>query len=141
MQNEDLISLTSDIVAAHVSNNRIDVNDVAALVTSVHQALASLGQQQADQPQQEAKTPAVSIRASVKPDYLVCLECGAKQKTLKRHLQSAHNLSPQDYREQYGLKPDYPLTAPEYSARRSGMAKAAGLGRKPGQKRGGRRKK
>jgi predicted transcriptional regulator len=129
MKNEQLVELTADIVSAHVANNTVSVSDVANLVQRVHEALSSLGVPAAE-PQQE-KTPVVSIRASIKPDYLVCMECGRKQKTLKRHLQNAHGMSPDQYRTDYGLPRDYPMVAPEYSKKRSEMAQAIGLGRKP----------
>ena len=129
MEQKDLISHTADIVSAHVANNRISISDVPELVRKVHEALAALGQP-ADDPKQE-KLPAVSVRSSVKPDYIVCLECGAKQKTLRRHLFTAHGMTPDQYRADYGLPSSYPLTAPNYSDRRRAMAKASGLGRKP----------
>lgn len=129
MENEQLVELTADIVSAHVANNNVAVGDVATLVERVYQALAALGAPAAE-PQQE-KTPAVSVRASIKPDYLVCMECGRKQKTLKRHLENAHGMSPDQYRADYGLPRDYPMVAPEYSKKRSQMAHAIGLGRKP----------
>jgi predicted transcriptional regulator len=128
MENEQLVELTADIVSAHVANNNVAVGDVATLVERVYQALASLGTPSAE-PQQE-KTPIVSIRASIKPEYLVCMECGRKQKTLKRHLENAHGMSPDQYRADYGLPRDYPMVAPEYSKKRSQMAHAIGLGRK-----------
>lgn len=131
MQSEDLITLTSDIVAAHVSNNSVAIGDLAKLVGAVHQALASLGQEVSEP---VAKTPAVSARASVKDDYLVCMECGSKQKALKRHLNSAHGLSPAEYRADYGLPDSYPMVAPASARARSEIAKASGLGRKAGQK-------
>lgn len=134
MQNEDLITLTSDIVAAHVSHNQLAVAEVAGLVMAVHQALSGLGKE--SELEVREKIPAVSVRSSIKPDHLVCLECGAKQKTLKRHLRVAHDLTPEAYREAYGLKANYPMSSPEYSERRSGMAKAIGLGKMLGQKRG-----
>jgi predicted transcriptional regulator len=129
MKNEQLVELTADIVSAHVANNTVSVSDVANLVQRVHEALASLGTP-AVEPQQE-KVPVVSIRASIKPDHLVCMECGRKQKTLKRHLQNAHGMSPDQYRTDYGLPRDYPMVAPDYSKRRSEMAQAIGLGRRP----------
>ena len=129
MKNEQLVELTADIVSAHVSNNTVAVGDVANLVQRIHEALVSLGQP-TPEPQQE-KTPVVSVRASIKPDYLVCMECGRKQKTLKRHLQNAHGMSPDQYRSDYGLPRDYPMVAPNYSKRRSEMAQAIGLGRRP----------
>ena len=120
MKNEQLVELTADIVSAHVSNNTVAVGDVANLVQRVHEALVTLGQP-TPEPQQE-KTPIVSVRASIKPDFLVCMECGRKQKTLKRHLQNAHGMSPDQYRTDYGLPRDYPMVAPNYSKRRSEMA-------------------
>ena len=142
-QQQYLISLTADIVSAHVANNSVAVGEVANLVQQVHAALVGLGDPNQDQgPAQDEIKPAVSVRSSVKPDHLVCLVCGKKQKTLKRHLQNAHDMSPSDYRRTFGLKSDYPMTAPEYSQRRGEMARAAGLGRKGSKpeapKRGGR---
>ncbi len=128
MENEQLVTLTADIVAAHVANNSIAVGDVPALVQQVYGALASLGQE-APAPVEE-KQPVVSVKASIKPDYIICMECGRKQKTLKRHLQTAHGMSPQQYRDDYGLPRDYPMVAPNYSKRRSEMAQSIGLGRK-----------
>ncbi|HEX8256112.1 MAG TPA: MucR family transcriptional regulator [Allosphingosinicella sp.] len=133
MEQETLLALTADIVAAHVANNTVAVSDVPELVKRVHTALAGLGQVEPE-PVQE-KTPVVSIRASIKPDYLVCMECGRKQKTLKRHLQTAHGMTPDQYRTDYGLPANYPMVAPEYSKRRSEMANAIGLGRKRGDTR------
>jgi predicted transcriptional regulator len=128
-EDTQLIELTADIVAAHVSNNSVAVGDVANLVQRVHEALSGLGQAAAAQ-EPEKKQAVVSVRASIKPDHIVCMECGKKQKTLKRHLQSAHGMSPSEYRKDYGLPDSYPLVAPEYAARRSSMAKAIGLGSK-----------
>jgi predicted transcriptional regulator len=125
-----LIELTADIVAAHVSNNNVAVGDVANLVQRVHEALSGLGQAAAE-PEEQKKVPVVSVRASVKPDYIVCMECGRKQKTLKRHLQSAHGMTPDQYRGDYGLPREYPMTAPNYSQQRQDMARSIGLGRKP----------
>jgi predicted transcriptional regulator len=124
----DLIIATADIVAAHVSNNNVAVSDMPLLVQKVHEALAGL-QRPSEEPELK-KTPVVSIRASVKPDYIVCLECGRQQKTLRRHLMTAHGLTPEQYRKDYGLPATYPLTAPNYSETRRQMAKAIGLGRK-----------
>ena len=128
---EQLISLTADIVSSHLANNTVAVGDVPNLIQQVHTALSGLGAPLEVAPQE--KVPVVSIRASIKPDYLVCMECGAKQKTLKRHLQRAHGMAPDQYRKDYGLPNDYPMVAPEYSERRSGMAKARGFGRKKGE--------
>lgn len=121
-----LISLTADIVASHVSNNAVAAGDVAGLVTIVHDALSNL--QHGALSSAVAKQPAVSVRASVKPAYLVCLECGAKFSTLKRHLRTSHNLTPEEYRRDYGLTASYPIIASDYSERRQAIAKAIGLG-------------
>ena len=132
--NETLITLTSDIVAAHVSNNGVAVEDVPTLIVNVYGALASLGHAA---PAVEAlPEPAVSIRASIKPDYIVCLEDGKKLKMLKRHLMTHYNLTPDQYRARWGLSSDYPMVAPNYAEKRRELAKKIGLGRKPGQKRG-----
>lgn len=130
MENQALIELTADIVAAHVANNTVAVGDVANLVHNVFGALSTLGAPEAEETQ--VKAPVVSIRASVKPDYIVCMECGKKQKTLKRHLMSAHNMTPEQYRADYGLPREYPMTAPSYSEQRKAMAHKIGLGRKAG---------
>ncbi len=128
-QPKALLELTADIVAAHVANNNVAVGDVPLLVSRVHEALSKLGQASAE-PAREKKTAMVSVRASVKPEYIVCMECGRKQKTLKRHLQTAHQMTPEQYRADYGLSNDYPMVAPDYSKRRSEMAHSIGLGRK-----------
>ena len=132
MNNEDLITLTADIVSAHVANNNVAISDMAILVQRVHQALAGLGDEQP--PAEAARTPAVSVRASIKPDHLVCLACGRRQRTLKRHLLTAHGLTPAQYRAEFGLADSYPMAAPEYAEMRREMAKKIGLGRKPGQR-------
>ena len=133
--NETLITLTSDIVAAHVSNNSVSVDDVAPLISKVYGALAALGQA-APPVAEEAPKPAVSIRASVKPDHIVCLEDGVKLKMLKRHLMTHYSMTPDQYRARWNLPADYPMVAPEYAEKRRELAKKIGLGRKPGQKRG-----
>lgn len=132
--NEMLITLTSDIVAAHVSNNSVGVDDVPALISKVYGALAGLGQAAAAP--EKAPEPAVSVRASIKPDYIVCLEDGKKLKMLKRHLMTHYNLTPEQYRARWNLPADYPMVAPNYAEKRRDLAKKIGLGRKPGQKRG-----
>ena len=134
---ETLITLTSDIVAAHVSNNSVSVEDVTSLIQNVYGALAGLGAAPAAD---EKPQPAVSIRSSVKSDHLVCLEDGKKMKMLKRHLMTDHGLTPAEYRARWGLANDYPMVAPEYAEKRRVLAKLIGLGRKPGQKRGRRKK-
>lgn len=135
--NDMLITLTSDIVAAHVSNNDVTVADVPTLIRTVHEALSGLGQPA--QPQEEPLEPAVSIRASVKPDYIVCLEDGKKLKMLKRYLKTRYDMTPEEYRERWNLPADYPMVAPNYAEKRRTLAKEIGLGRKPGQRRGRRK--
>lgn len=137
--NETLITLTSDIVAAHVSNNDVAVGDLPTLITNVYSALASLGEKrETEEPRPE---PAVSIRSSVKPDYIVCLEDGKKLKMLKRYLRTNFNLSPEEYRARWNLPADYPMVAPNYAEKRRDLAKKIGLGRKPGTTRPRRTKK
>ncbi|MCX7864225.1 MAG: MucR family transcriptional regulator [Novosphingobium sp.] len=131
---ETLITLTSDIVAAHVSNNSVSVNDLPALITSVYGALAALGKTEGAE--KARPEPAVPIRQSVKPDYIVCLEDGKKLKMLKRHLMTHYNLTPEDYRKRWGLPADYPMVAPNYAEKRRELAKKIGLGRKPTGRRG-----
>ena len=127
---ETYITLTADIVAAHVSNNSVAVADIPLLIQNVHSALASLG---GPAPVVEVKQePAVSIRASVKPDYIICLDDGKKLKMLKRHLMTHYGMTPDDYRAKWGLPDDYPMVAPNYAARRRSMALEIGLGRRPG---------
>jgi len=129
MSDETLIALTADIVAAHVGSNNVAVNDVPALIQSVHRALASLGAPVAEP--EAAKEPAVSIRSSIKPDYIVCLEDGKKLKMLKRHLMTHYQMTPADYRAKWNLPPDYPMVAPNYAQTRKELALKIGLGRKP----------
>ena len=125
----ELLKLTAEIVAAHVGNNAIAGSDLAALIQSVFDTLGRLA---ADEPVAATElTPAVPIRRSVTDDYIVCLEDGKKLKTLKRHLMTDHGLTPEEYRARWGLKRDYPMVAPNYSAQRQAMAKQIGLGRKP----------
>lgn len=130
--NEQLVTLTADIVAAHVSNNSVPLTEIAGLIAQVHGALAALGSAAPEEPARPE--PAVSIRASVKPDYIVCLEDGKKMKMLKRHLMTHYNMTPADYRARWDLPADYPMVAPSYVEKRRAIAKAIGLGRKPGQK-------
>jgi predicted transcriptional regulator len=131
---ETLITLTADIVAAHVSNNSVAVNDLPQLIQNVHGALAAISNRPAAP---EAKPePKVPIRSSVKPDYLVCLEDGKKLKMLKRHLMTHYNMTPDQYRQKWGLAGDYPMVAPNYAEQRRTLAKSIGLGTK--RKRGGR---
>lgn len=137
-RDETLITLTSEIVAAHVSNNSVSPGEVATLISNVYSALSGLG----NEPEEPAPAPepAVSVRSSVKRDHIVCLDCGKKMKMLRRHLSSEHDLSPADYREKWGLSGDYPMVAPDYAETRRDLAVKIGLGRKPGQRRGRRKK-
>lgn len=135
--NEMLITLTADIVTAHVANNNVDGASLPSLISSVYGALAGLGTPVVAEARPE---PAVSVRSSVKNDHIVCLECGTKMKMLKRHLMTDHGLSPDDYKARFGLAADYPLVAPDYAEKRRELAKKIGLGRKPGQQRGRRKK-
>lgn len=128
--NEMLITLTSDIVAAHVSNNSVSVDDVSTLITKVFGALAGLGQ--AIVVEETLPEPAVSIRSSVKPDFIVCLEDGKKLKMLKRHLMTHYKMTPDQYRTKWGLAADYPMVSPNYAAQRRMLAKKIGLGTKRG---------
>lgn len=125
---ETLIALTSDVVAAYVGNNVVALADVPALITAVHAALAGLGEPLVVE---ERAQPAVAIRNSIKPDYIVCLEDGKELKMLKRYLRTHFNMSPDEYRTRWGLPADYPMVAPNYAVKRSDLAKKFGLGRKP----------
>ena len=132
---DTLLTLTADIVAAHVSNNSVAVNDLPNLIQNVHQALTSIS---GSRPAAEEKPqPAVSVRSSIKPDYITCLECGQKQKMLKRHISTAHNVTPAEYRQRFGLAADYPMVAPNYAEQRRTLAKSIGLGTKRKRTRGG----
>jgi predicted transcriptional regulator len=133
--NEMLITLTADIVAAHVSNNSVAVSDLPMLIANVHGALAALDGTAVPEVVLE---PAVPIRNSVKRDYIVCLDDGKKLKMLKRHLMTHYGMTPDDYRAKWGLPADYPMVAPAYAEQRRDLAKAIGLGRAPGS---GRKKK
>ena len=125
----ELLALTTEIVAAHISNNDVGVSEVPALIQTVFDALSGLASIEPSVPVE--LTPAVSIRRSVTDDYIICLEDGKKLKMLKRHLMTAYGMTPEAYRAKWGLKPDYPMVAPNYSARRQALAKQLGLGRKP----------
>jgi predicted transcriptional regulator len=120
-------ALTTKIVVAYVTKNTIAIADLGDLIGAVGRALGALGREQAEPAKPE---PAVPVRRSIHDDHLVCLVCGKPQKILRRHLDSAHQLTPEAYREQFGLKPDYPMAAPGYSRQRSEMAKRVGLGRR-----------
>lgn len=130
----NLIELTADIVSAYVSNNPVPVASLPELIQSVNSSLSKIGQPAA--PEKPTQEPAVNPRRSVFPDYIICLEDGKKFKSLKRHLGVYYGLTPNEYREKWGLKADYPMVAPNYAEQRSALAKASGLGRKPAAKRG-----
>ncbi|MEO7655216.1 MAG: MucR family transcriptional regulator, partial [Sphingomicrobium sp.] len=128
--NDDtLITLTADIVAAHVSNNSVAVNDLPQLIHNIHGALSGLAGRSAPEAKLEPKVP---IRSSIRPDYIVCLEDGKKLKMLKRHLMTHYQMTPDQYRQKWGLNSDYPMVAPNYAEQRRALAKAIGLGTKRG---------
>jgi predicted transcriptional regulator len=124
---ERLLEFTADIVSAFVSNNTVAVSDLPLLISSTHAGLAGLGAAPVEEPEVRPE-PAVSIRASIKPDYVVCLEDGKKLKMLKRHLMTHYNLTPDQYRRRWGLNADYPMVAPNYAEQRRVLAKKIGLG-------------
>ncbi|MBC7906974.1 MAG: MucR family transcriptional regulator [Rhodospirillaceae bacterium] len=124
----DLLSLTTEIVAAHVANNTVPVSDLPQLINEVYKTLATVGNAPVAP---ERPQPAVPVKKSVNPDYIICLEDGKKLKMLKRHLKTAYNMTPEEYRERWGLPADYPMVAPNYAAHRSTLAKKIGLGTKP----------
>ncbi|HOT82002.1 MAG: MucR family transcriptional regulator [Rhodospirillales bacterium] len=121
----EMLELTTEIVAAHVANNPVPVADLPNLIQDVYRTLTAIGVP-AEEP--ERPKPAVPVKKSVFPDYIVCLEDGKKLKMLKRHLKTAYNMTPEEYRERWGLQPDYPMVAPNYAERRSHLAKEIGLG-------------
>ena len=127
--NQDLLGLTAEIVSAHVSNNPVSISDLPNLIQEVYRTLANMGQPQVAPA--EKQQPAVPIKKSVTPEFLICLEDGKKLKMLKRHLKTAFNLTPDQYREKWGLSQDYPMVAPNYTKHRSSLAKRIGLGTKP----------
>jgi predicted transcriptional regulator len=128
MATPDFVELATEVVAAYVANNPLPRSDLPALIQAVHSAVESLGKgSEVAQPQAETKPPAVPIRKSITPDYLVCLEDGKRFKSLRRHLR-LHGLTPEQYREKWNLSSDYPMVAPNYSTERSALAKKIGLG-------------
>jgi predicted transcriptional regulator len=129
---QDVLSLTAEIVAAHVSNNTVPLAELPALIQQVFHTLANIGTGAQEQPRPE---PAVPVKKSVMPDYIVCLEDGKKLKMLKRHLKTAYNMTPEKYRERWGLPSDYPMVAPNYAKQRSQLARDLGLGTKAKRRR------
>jgi predicted transcriptional regulator len=132
----EIIEMTADIVSAYVGNNSVSANDLPTLIQSVHRALSTVTGSPAE-PAPTPKEPAVPVKKSITPDYLVCLEDGRKFKSLKRHLRTKYNMSPEEYRAKWSLAKDYPMVAPNYAKARSDLAKQMGLGqggRKPAHK-------
>jgi predicted transcriptional regulator len=121
------VELAADIVSAYVSNNSVSVTELPALIGDVHQALVRVSSGAAEAPV-EAPKPAIPVKKSITPDYIVCLEDGKKFKSLKRHLRTQYNMSPEEYREKWNLPADYPMVAPRYAEARSALAKQMGLG-------------
>jgi len=132
LADEELLRMTADLVAAYVSNNTLPTAQLAEIINAVYGSLKGLEGQVAQPPPEPVK-PAVSIRKSVTPEFLICLEDGKKLKMLKRHLRSTYNMTPDEYRAKWGLAQDYPMVAPNYAARRSEFAKKIGLGRGTGR--------
>ena len=124
----DMIAWTADIVASHVQNNSVAISDLPVLIKTVHDSLSGLGGENPP----EKPQPAVSIRRSITPDFIICLEDGRKLKMLKRHLSTAYGMTPEEYREKWGLPADYPMVAPNYAKQRSSLAKKIGLGKRRG---------
>jgi predicted transcriptional regulator len=124
------IELTADIVSAYVANNTVAAGDIPALISEVHSALSRVSSGQIVQAAAEPLRPAVPVKKSITNDYIICLEDGKKFKSLKRHLRTSYNMSPEQYREKWGLPPDYPMVAPNYAEARSQLAKQMGLGQK-----------
>lgn len=125
---DELLALTTEIVSSYVANNTMSAGEIPGVIEQVYKTLANVntdGAVMADRPK-----PAVPIKKSVMPDYLICLEDGKKLKMLKRHLKTAYNMSPEEYRERWGLPADYPMVAPEYAKQRSALAKDIGLGKR-----------
>ena len=137
---EELLRMTSEVAAAYVSNNNLPSAQLPDVIRTIHESLAALSGAKVAAAS-EPPTPAVAIKKSITPDYIVCLEDGKKLKMLKRHLRSTYNMTPDEYRHRWGLPADYPMVAPNYAAQRSAFAKKIGLGRNGGGKgRRGRRK-
>ena len=133
LASNDLLRMSVEIVSAYVSNNPIAATQVPDVINTVYGALNSINGQTVSE-SAEAQKPAVSIRRSINPDHIVCLEDGKKLKMLKRHLRAAYGMSPDEYRAKWGLPSDYPMVAPNYALQRSAFAKQIGLGRKKGEK-------
>lgn len=131
-ENNELVEFTTQIVSAYVSNNTVVVTDLPSLINDVHAALSRASSNIA-QPVKEDLKPAVAVKKSLTPEYIICLEDGKKFKSLKRHLRTHYNMSPEEYREKWGLEPNYPMVAPKYAEARSNLAKKMGLGQRKGR--------
>jgi predicted transcriptional regulator len=127
MGSGNFIELTADIVSAYVSNNSVTAGEIPALISQVHSALLRVSTGLSEAPSEPLK-PAVPVKKSITPDYIICLEDGKKFKSLKRHLRTQYNVTPEQYRDKWSLPPDYPMVAPNYAAARSHLAKQMGLG-------------
>lgn len=123
----EFVELTADIVSAYVGNNSVSAAELPGLIKSIHDAISGISNGRAEEPV-APQAPAVSVRKSLNPDFLICLEDGRRFKSLKRHLRTKYNMSPEDYRAKWGLPKDYPMVAPNYAAARSALAKSMGLG-------------
>ena len=128
IERSEILQLTSDIVSSHVSNNPVPTGDLPDLIEAIFKKLDVLANEPEEEPVEELK-PAVPIKKSITPDHIICLEDGKKLKMLKRHLKTSYNMTPEDYRERWGLAADYPMVAPNYAAKRQELAKKIGLGR------------
>src|SRR5687767_5689933 len=135
--NGEFVGLTASIVSAYVSNNSVAAGDIPALINQVHAALLRVSSGQG-QSQSEPLKPAIAVKRSITPDYIICLEDGKKFKSLKRHLRTQYNMTPEQYREKWGLAVDYPMVAPNYAKARSELAKEMGLGQQRRKRRGAR---
>ena len=129
----EILQLTSEIVSSHVSNNPVPVAELPSVIQSVYGTLDNLANEPEEEPEEEL-IPFVSIKKSITPDYLICLEDGKKLKMLKRHLRTRYDMTPEEYKDRWNLPADYPMVAPNYAAKRQELAKKNGLGRKPGKK-------
>ena len=130
---DELLRMAVDVVSAYMSNNSLPAAQIPEMITSVYTTLGHLGVQGIPEKNEPAR-PAVPVKKSITPDYLVCLEDGKKLKMLKRHLRTNYSMTPEEYRAKWGLSPDYPMVAPNYAQQRSEFAKKIGLGRKPGSR-------
>lgn len=131
-ENNEIVDYTAQIVSAYVSNNTVKVDELPHLISDVHSALSRASSNMVPQVKEELK-PAVTVKKSLTPEYIICLEDGKKFKSLKRHLRTHYNMSPEEYREKWGLEPNYPMVAPKYAEARSNLAKKMGLGQRKGR--------